>query len=119
MPWLLDSDEAVFLTMALRNIQDVAIRVSRGELDLYTEDEPGLRLSLAFRDGEWRDQREILRPPSPPAAPIYADSERLERIARSEANRAGSWEFSKFYLHAAFQNDSEDRPLLPNDRPGG
>ena len=59
MPWLLDADEAVFLTMALRNIMDVAARMSRGELDLYAEDEPSLVLSLVFRDGEWRDQREL------------------------------------------------------------
>ncbi len=113
VPWHLESDEAVFLTVALRNIQDVALRVSRGELDLYSEDEPGLRLSLAFRDGEWRDGREILRPPRPPAAPGYPDSERLERLARSDANRAGTWEFSKFYLHAAFQDNKNDRPYFP------
>ena len=113
VPWHLDSDEAVFLTVALRNIQDVALRVSKGELDLYSEDEPGLRLSLAFRDGEWRDGREILRPPRPPAAPGYPDSERLERLARSDANRAGTWEFSKFYLHAAFQDNKDDRPYFP------
>ena len=113
VPWLLDSDEAVFLTMALRNMMDVAARMSRGELDLYTEGEPGLRLSLAFRDGEWRDHREILRPPRPPAAPGYPDSERLERIARSDASRIGSWEFSKFHLHAAFQENKEDRPFFP------
>lgn len=113
VPWHLDSDEAVFLTVALRNIQDVAIRVSRGELDLYSEDEPGLRLSLAFRDGEWRDHWEILRPPRPSAAPGYPDSERLERVARSHANRIGTWELSKFYLHTAFQDNKEDRPYFP------
>ena len=114
VPWLLDSDEAVFLTIALRNIQDVATRVSRGELDLYSEDEPGLRLSLAFREGEWRDEREILRPPRPPeAGPAYPDRERLERIARSDVNRVGTWELSKFYVHVAFQDSRGDRPYFP------
>ena len=114
MPWLLDADEAVFLTMALRNIMDVAARMSRGELDLYAEDEPSLVLSLVFRDGEWRDQREILKPPPAPAAPPgYPDSERLERTARADANRTGTWELSKFYLHTAFQDNKEDRPYFP------
>ncbi len=114
LPWLLDSDEAVFLTMALRNIMDVAARMSRGELDLYSEDEPGLVLTLVFRDGEWRDQREILRPPRPPAAPPgYPDSERLERIARPNVSRTGIWELSKFYLDTALQDSKEDRPYLP------
>lgn len=113
VPWRLDSDEAVFLTMALRNMMEVAARISRGELDLYTEGEPGLRLSLAFRDGEWRDQREMLRPPSPPAAPGYPDSERLERIARSDVNRVGTWELSVFYVHVAFQDSRRDRPYFP------
>ena len=114
MPWLLDSDETVFLTMAMRNMMDVAARMSRGELDLYSEDEPGLVLSLVFRDGEWRDQREILKPPRPPAAPPgYADSERLERIARTDFNRTGTWELSKFYLDGALQDNKGDRPYLP------
>ena len=114
MPWLLDSDEAVFLTMALRNIMDVAARMSRGELNLYSEDEPGLVLARVFRDGEWRDQREILKPPPPPAAaPGYPDSERLERIARANDSRTGTWELSKFYLHTGFQDNKGDRPYFP------
>ena len=114
VPWLLDSEEAVLLAVALQRIMDVASRVSTGELDLYSQDEPGLRLSLAFRDGEWRDEWEILRPPSPPAAdPGYPDFERLERIARSDVIRAGTWELSKFYLHTAFQDSRGDRPYFP------
>lgn len=114
VPWLLNSDEAVFLTMALRNIMDVAARMSKGELDLYSEDEPSLVLTLVFRDGEWRDQREILKPPRLPAAPPgYPDSERLERMARADVNRTGIWELSKFYLDTAFQGNKGDTPYLP------
>lgn len=113
-PWLLDSDEAVFLAVALRNMTDVAARMSRGELDLYSDDEPGLVLTLVFRDGEWRDRREILKPPNPPAAPPgYPDSERLERIALSGASRTGTWEISRFYLHAPIQENKELRPYFP------
>ena len=114
VPWFLDSEEVVFLTMALRNMMDVAARMSGGELDLYSEDEPGLVLSLVFRDGEWRDEWEVLRPPRPPeAGPGYPDLERLERIARSGSNRMGTWELSKFYLHTAFQDNKGDRPYFP------
>ena len=113
-PWLLDSEEAVFLAVALRKIVDVTSRVVGDELDLYREDEPGLVLTLVFRDGEWRDEWEILRPPGPPeAGEGYPDLERLERIARSGSNRLGTWELSKFYLHTAFQEKRGDRPYFP------
>ena len=114
MPWRLDSDEAVFLTTALRNMTGIAARVSRGELDLYSEEEPGLVLTLVFRDGGWRERMEILRPPGPLAAPPgYPDSERLERMAGSVASRTGTWEVTKFYLHTAIQENKGDRPYFP------
>ena len=114
MPWLLESDEAVFLTMALRNVIDVVDRMSRGELDLYSEDEPGLVLTQVFQDGEWHDRREMLAPPPPPAPALgYPDSERLERIGQSAAGRTGTWELSKFYLLTGFQDNKGDRPYLP------
>ena len=114
MPWYLDSEEAVFMTTALRNVMGVAAGVADGSLDLYSEDDPGLVLTRAFRDGAWRDRWETLRPPPPPAdAPAYRDLERLRGIARSASRRAGTWELSRFYIHSAIQEEKGERPYLP------
>ena len=114
MPWYLDSEEAVFMTTALRNVMEVAAGVADGSLDLYSEDDPGLVLTRAFRDGAWHDRWETLRPPPPPAdAPAYPDLERLRGIARSASRRAGTWELSRFYIHSAIQGEKAERPYLP------
>ena len=114
MPWYLDSEEAVFLTTALRNVVEVAAGVADGSLDLYSEDDPGLVLTRVLRDDAWHNRWETLRPPPPPAnAPDYPDLERLGRIARSNSRRAGTWELSKFYVHSAIQGEKGERPYLP------
>ena len=114
VPWQLDAEEAVLLTTALRSVMEVAARVARGELDLFSEDDPGRVLTRVFRDGSWRDQWGRLKLPQPPAAvPDYPDSERIRRIARSASRQAATWELSGFNLHSAFQEKKGERPYFP------
>ena len=114
MPWYLNADEAVFLTMALRNVTDIASRVAGDRLILHSERDPSLRLTRVFVDGAWQDRWEPFRPPKPPA-PVrdYPDTERLQRLARSRYGGTSFWEVSIFHLHTPIQEDKGERPYFP------
>ena len=114
MPWYLNSDEAVFLTMALRNVTDVALRVAGGEEVLYSESDPSLILTRVFRGGAWQDQWQPFRPPQTTApVPGYPDLERLQQLARSKSKGPSVWELSTFYLHTPIQEKRGERPYFP------
>ena len=91
MPWYLNSDEAEFLTMALRNVTDIASRMAGGEEVLYAESDPSLILTRVFRGGAWQDQLEAFMPPRPAGpVPDYPDSERLQQLAQSKPGNCWS-----------------------------
>ena len=114
VPWRLDADESIFLTTALRNMADVALRVASGELSLYTGREPGSMLTRVFRDGAWQDEWGMFRLPQPPAPiPDYPDSEKLRRLAQSKHREPMAWEVGIFLLHTPIQEKKDERPFFP------
>ena len=113
-PWHLDADEAIFLTMALRNMADVASRVAGGELDLYAGREPGAMLTRVIRNGAWQDEWGTFRLPQPPAPiPDYPDSGMLRRLAQSKHREPLVWELGIFHLPTPIQEKKEERPFFP------
>ena len=112
-PWRLEADEAVFLSMALRVVMEVAARVKAGELTLYREDDPDLILVRALRDGEWQDRWEALTPPPPVIPQFYPDTERLQRLAESKSRASNSFEFGFFYLYTPIREERGQRPFFP------
>ena len=114
MPWYLNSDEAEFLTMALRNVTDIASRMAAGEEVLYAESDPSLILTRVFRGGAWQDQWEAFMPPRPAGpVPDYPDSERLQQLAQSKPRELLVWELSIFYLQTPVQEERGERPYFP------
>ena len=114
MPWRLNSDEAEFLTIALRNVIDIASRTAGGEEVLYAESDPSLILTRVFRDGAWQDRWEAFMPPRPAEpVPDYPDSERLQQLAQSRPRGPLVWELSIFYLQTPVQEERGERPYFP------
>ncbi len=114
VPWYLSSEEAQFLTLALRNVTEIASRMASGEQVLYSESDPGLILTRVLRDGEWRDQWETLRPPRPPEpAADYPNTERLRQLAQSKSKGALVWELSVSYFPTPIQEMKGERPYFP------
>ena len=102
------------MTMALRNVTDVALRVAGGEEVLYSESDPSLILTRVFRGGAWQDQWQPFRPPQTTApVPGYPDLERLQQLARSKSKGPSVWELSTFYLHTPIQEKRGERPYFP------
>jgi hypothetical protein len=117
LPWHLDADEAVFLTMALRNVMDMASKAASGETVLHSESGPSLVLTRVFRGGAWQDQWEPFELPQPPAPVPYPDAERLQRLAQSKSKGPEVWELAFFYLPTPMQEEKGERPYLPMTAP--
>jgi hypothetical protein len=109
----LDADEVVFLTMALRNMMEVASKVESEDLDLRPEDSPDLILTRVLRNGEWHDQWDPLTLPMPPPVPDYPDTERLQQLAESKPWTESVWEFGLFYLYTPVRGERGERDYFP------
>ena len=109
-PWRLDADEAVFLTMALRNVREVTLKVNNGELALHSQSSPGLILTRVLRDGEWDDRFDPLMPPTLHIPPDYPDRERLEQLAESKSRSSSVWEFDIFSIYEPVHEAMGQRP---------
>ena len=112
-PWYLSGDEARFLTVALDNIRDVAERIGQGVLDLYADRDPSEVLTRSLRDGVWRDEWEVLRPPALLAEEHSADTDRLQSIKGSTPAGSAVWEVTASYIPTGVQDGRGDRPYLP------
>ena len=109
-PWHIDTDEAVFLTRALRAVTGmVAVAARSGPPGGPTL--PGVTPAWQLLDGAKRGgtgQRDAPHPESDPSNEL-----RLRRLAASRARSNSVWEVGSFYLHAAVQERRSDRPYYP------
>ena len=112
-PWYLSGDEARFLTVALDNVRDVAERIGQGVLDLYADRDPSEVLTRSLRDGVWRDEWSVLRPPALPAEDHRVDTDRLQSISGSTPMGTAVWEVTASYIPTGVQDGRDTRPYLP------
>jgi len=112
-PWYLNGDEARFLTVALDNVRDVAERIGQGVLDLYADRDPSEALTRSLRDGVWRDEWSVLRPPALPAEDHRVDTDRLQSISGSTPVGTAVWEVTASYIPTGVQDGRDTRPYLP------
>ena len=113
LPWRLEADEAVFLTIALRCMTDLTSLVKQGEVSLERVDGQDQFLTRTFDNGEWLNHWENVRLPVPPPIPDYADSERLRRLAETKSKSGSTWELSISYLHMPISEVRGERPYFP------
>ena len=112
-PWYLSGDEVRFLTVALDNVRDVAERIGQGMLDLYADRDPSEVLTRSLRDGVWRDEWSVLRPPALPAEDHRVDTDRLQSISESTPMGTVVWEVTASYIPTGVQDGRDTRPYLP------
>ena len=114
-PWYLDGDEAAFLALALRQVNDVATRFKAGMLKLYSPENDQLILTRSLEDGVWQESWEPLTAPELPAqdVPEYSDTGRLEQLRTTKTVSSHVWEFDIFHLPIQERLEKGDRPYLP------
>jgi hypothetical protein len=115
-PWYLSSDEAKYLTLALRQTIDVSLRF-KNDPEMFnppTENQYLVWVPEEEKDGlRWGD--EWLQPRPLEEAKIVAqplDENQLERINRTITQRQGIWEIDSFYSPEAVK-EKEERPYFP------
>ena len=78
VPWFLEADEAVFLTMALQYVIDLVKKMLIGEFAVDLVGDIDSAPPRVFGNGEWLDRREPIPEAQPPASvPDYPDMGRL------------------------------------------
>ena len=112
-PWYLSGDEVRFLTVALDNVRDVTERIGQGVLDLYADRDPSEVLTRSLRDGVWRDEWSVLRPPALPAEDHRVDTDRLQSISGSTPMGTAVWEVTASYIPTGVQDGRDTRAYLP------
>ena len=111
-PWRLEAGEAEFLTIALREMMDLAARVEAGQSSLFDEDYPGLPLIRSFDGENWQDKREPVSVDAFEPVPEFADTERLERLLDVKPPAGNTFEFSLFYVHTPVSAGRGERPYF-------
>ena len=114
LPWFLEADEAVFLTMALRYVIDLVEKIPSGEFAGYSASVPDLAPTRVFRNGEWLDQWEPIPTVQPRASvPDYPDLGRLQRLIQGASKGQLAWELGIFYINRPTQERRGERPYFP------
>lgn len=112
LPWCLDRDEALFLTIALQQALEVATQVQREGLDLFRGADAGLILTRYPYAGRWLEEwRKPVSLKREVGAPEPPDEARLQRLKVAGKLR-GSWEVDFFLLPTAVRSGLE-RPYHP------
>jgi hypothetical protein len=116
-PWFAAAEQARFLTHALQQGLQVALRF-RDDPALLDPPRDGLYLTRAAQPGAdglaWSDQ---WLPPAPldtaASAVPQIDELRVQRVKRSILARQGTWEADFFYSPAPIQEHKGQRPYFP------
>lgn len=116
-PWFLTGPEARFLTVAIRQVMDVAVRFKE-DPDLIPPfngaDFRGRTNAESKGRRAWRDiwlEAQHIEPEEKPPVPV--DPGRLAAIAESAVQRQGVWEIDSFYSPKAVLDKKGERPYYP------
>jgi hypothetical protein len=116
VPWYLEADEARFLTVALQQVLDVALRVKENPdlLNVTHEDLYLVRVPKKQADGSliWEDRTIKIQEPKPVDLNIPMDITALDQLKSLPLKRAVV-EVDFFLLPSGLQDDREERPYFP------
>jgi|GEM_PF-607569 len=113
-PWRLTGKEARFLTCALEQARDVALRLEKDPKLLVPKGDTILvRVSSDGKEGlHWEDQWLPPEPaPPPPLADEPLDEVRLKQIAKKCEKVDGVWQVDRFHMPTPVSDKS--RPFFP------
>jgi hypothetical protein len=112
-PWFLEADEARFLTHALEQAQDVALRF-RDNWTILPPSQQRYLVRVARRDKDkliWEDQLMPVSPPEPTSLQVRMDLETLTYL-KNQPRGGFTLEMDLFMLPSAMR-DAGDRPYYP------
>jgi hypothetical protein len=99
MPWLLNQEEARFLTVVLQQALEVSARVREDELELQNEEDEELILTRYYRETTWREEWRKPRVWEPEiTVPEPSDPQRLSELRQLAGKPSGTWEMDIFPL---------------------
>jgi hypothetical protein len=113
-PWYLEAWEARFLTIALEQAVEVALRFKQNPALLSTRDDQSYLVRVSRREGDalvWEDQVVAVPPPEPETMPVVMDLEALERVRRLPRSQL-TLEMDFFVMDVPMR-DKGDRPVFP------
>ncbi|MCJ7594370.1 MAG: hypothetical protein MUO52_06315 [Desulfobacterales bacterium] len=115
VPWFVTKEEAQFLTTAIEQATDVALRFKEDERLLMPSKEGQLLVRVPVPKGErveWRDEWIFPPPPEERDFPEgKVDQLTIRRIKKKVKNFEGTWEVDFFYFPRAVEEG--DRPYFP------
>jgi len=115
-PWILDKDEAAFLTLALEQAIDVVVRFRDDQTFLRPRGD-ALLVRVHKKEGStlvWKNEWQTPEPPAPRSILIEPlDTERVEAVARKNLPRLGTWEIDYRYEQKPVRDKDGGRPYLP------
>ncbi len=117
LPWFITSDDARFLTIAIEQAIDVALRFRENDGLLYPEDEEAylVRVPRGAKEAvTWHD--EVMKPEL--KGPLWdsddrIDEIRVQRIKMSAKQSNETWELGYCYAPTPIQEDRSMRPYCP------
>jgi hypothetical protein len=113
-PWYLEAWEARFLTIALGQAVEVALRFKENSSLLSTSDEQSYLTRVPRREGDtfvWEDQVVAVPPGEPETIRIAMDLQALERVKRLPKSQL-TLEMDFFAMEMPMR-DTGDRPIFP------
>jgi hypothetical protein len=114
MPWLLNQEEARFLTVVLQQALEVSARVREDELELQNEEDDELILTRYCRETTWREEWRKPRVWEPEiTVPEPSDPQRLHEFRELAGKPSGTWEMDIFPLPVPVPAES-GRLYFPN-----
>ena len=116
LPWYLTKPQARFLTVALEQAKDVALRI-RDDMELPLRGPEGTMLVRALRvtksGAQWKDEYVEPEPPPPVIVDMAIDGPRLDKLQRDRLQKAGTWEVEYTYHLEPVQDHPSQRPYFP------
>jgi hypothetical protein len=113
LPWYLEKNEVVFLSIIVQQAIDVAKRVHEGQLDLFEEIDADMILTRYYSAGQWLED---WRKPGVPSRRVNVtaplDAAQLSGLRKAAKELRGSWEFDIFLLPTAV-SEGASRPYYP------
>jgi hypothetical protein len=116
-PWHINSEEAKYLTLALRQAIDVSLRFRDNPKMLTSPKDNQYLVRVPGKEKEgfaWRDEWVLTpKPKKKKFIPEPVDVKRLEKIRKMISNRRGIWEIDLSYAPVPVR-ERDERPYYPH-----
>ncbi|MDY0019448.1 MAG: hypothetical protein RBT47_05540 [Anaerolineae bacterium] len=116
VPWYLEGTEARFLTHALEQAEDVALRFRENPALLIFTDDDTYLIRVPHKQGKtlvWQDEVQTISPPQPEQISLFMDLEKLEKVKRLPKAKV-TLEVDLIPLSFPVADEWDPRPYFPS-----